>query len=63
MERIYISDLKERIGQEVRIRGRVDTIRDQGKIIFLIVRDKTGKVQAVAWHQDEDVFKIAKSLT
>ena len=63
MQRTYISELKEKIGEKVRIRGRVDTIRDQGKIIFLIVRDKTGKVQTVAWHQDEDVFKSAKSLT
>ena len=63
MERTYILDLKEKIGEIVRIRGRVDTIRDQGKIIFLIIRDKTGKIQSVAWHQDEEVFKIAKSLT
>ncbi len=56
MQRTYISDLKEKIGEKVRIRGRVDTIRDQGKIIFLIIRDKTGKVQSVAWHNDEEVF-------
>jgi aspartyl-tRNA synthetase len=63
MERTYIADLKEKIGEKVRIRGRVDTIRDQGKIIFLVIRDKTGKVQTVAWHQDDEVFKKAKLLT
>ncbi|MDD3474701.1 MAG: aspartate--tRNA(Asn) ligase [Candidatus Dojkabacteria bacterium] len=63
MERTYITDLKEKIGEEIRIRGRVDTIRDQGKIIFLVIRDKTGKVQTVAWHQDEEVFQNAKHLT
>lgn len=63
MERSYTADLKEKMGEEVRIRGRVDTIRDQGKIIFLIIRDKKGKVQTVAWHQDEEVFKKAKKLT
>jgi aspartyl-tRNA synthetase len=63
MERTYISNLKEKIGEKVRIRGRVDTIRDQGKIIFLIIRDKTGKVQTVAWHQDEEVFEKAKHIT
>lgn len=63
MERTYIKDLGEYIGKEVRIRGRVDTIRDQGKIIFIILRDRSGKVQTVAWYQDEEVFKSAKSLT
>jgi aspartyl-tRNA synthetase len=63
MERSYTADLKDKIGEEVRIRGRVDTIRDQGKIIFLIIRDKTGKIQTVAWHQDGDVFEEAKQLT
>ena len=63
MERTYIKDLKELIGKEVRIRARVDTIRDQGKIIFIILRDRSGKVQSVAWHGNEEVFKIAKGLT
>lgn len=63
MKRTYIEDLKDEIGKEIRIRGRVDIIRDQGKIIFLVIRDKTGKVQTVAWHQDEEVFKKAKLLT
>lgn len=63
MERIHIKDLGEYIGKQVRIRGRVDTIRDQGKILFLVIRDRSGKVQTVAWHGDEDVFKTAKSLT
>lgn len=63
MERTYISDLKDLIGKEVRIRGRVDTIRDQGKIIFVVLRDRTGKVQTVAWHQDNEVFATIKSIT
>ncbi len=62
MERTLVKDLKEYIGKEVRVRGRVDTIRDQGKIIFVILRDRTGKVQTVAWHGDEEVFKTAKTL-
>jgi len=63
MKRTYISELKQKIGEKIRIRGRVDTIRDQGKIIFLVIRDKTGKVQTVAWYENEEVFKKAKSLT
>jgi aspartyl-tRNA synthetase len=63
MERTYIKDLKEYIGKEVRVRGRVDTIRDQGKIIFLLIRDKTSKAQFVCWHENEELFKSVKTLT
>ncbi len=64
MERIYISALKEIIGEKVRIRGRVDTIRDQGKIVFLVIRDITGKVQCVSWSGgNTEVFNISKNLT
>ena len=63
MERTYIGELKDHIGEEVRIRGRVDTIRDQGKILFIMVRDKSGIVQSIAWYSDKKVFKMAKTLT
>jgi len=64
MERTYISELKNNIGKTVRVRGRVDTLRDQGKIIFLVLRDITGKVQTVAWSGgNTDVFNTVKSLT
>jgi aspartyl-tRNA synthetase len=64
MERTLIGQLNEEIGKEVRIRGRVDTVRDQGKIVFLVIRDRSGKVQAVAWqgNGDELIGKV-KSLT
>jgi aspartyl-tRNA synthetase len=64
MKRILVANLKENIGKEVRVRGRVDTIRDQGKIIFLIIRDKSGSVQAVSWiGNGEELFNTVKSLT
>lgn len=64
MERTYISSLKDLIGKKVRIRGRVDTLRDQGKIVFLILRDITGKVQTVSWSGGNiEVFNSVKSLT
>lgn len=46
--RIFIKDLSEFVGQEVSVNGWVDIRRDQGKLIFLDIRDTTGKVQAVA---------------
>lgn len=47
MERTYIKNLKDKIGQEVVIKGWVDVRRDQGKLIFFDFRDMTGCVQGV----------------
>ncbi|MCC6323564.1 aspartate--tRNA ligase [Candidatus Nomurabacteria bacterium] len=45
--RIYIKDLKNHIGNEVVIAGWVDVRRDQGKMVFVDMRDMTGLVQGV----------------
>ncbi len=45
--RIYIKDLQNHIGNEVVIAGWVDVRRDQGKMVFVDMRDMTGKVQGV----------------
>jgi nondiscriminating aspartyl-tRNA synthetase len=65
MNRTLIKDLGQKIGEQVRIRGRVNIIRDQGKIVFLIIRDRTGKIQVVNWEkgQTEENTKVVKSLT
>ncbi len=47
MERIYIKDLGQKVGEEVLIKGWVDVVRDQGKMAFFDFRDMTGKVQGV----------------
>lgn len=48
MQRTYIKDLKDWIGKEVSISGWVDVRRDHGKLIFIDLRDVSGKVQMVA---------------
>lgn len=45
--RVYIKDLKNYVGQEVKIAGWVDVRRDQGKMVFFDFRDMTGYVQGV----------------
>jgi aspartyl/asparaginyl-tRNA synthetase len=47
LQRILIDQLDKKIGQEVKISGFVQTIRDQGSIKFLIIRDISGTVQVV----------------
>lgn len=46
MERTPIAELRNAIGQKVKIQGFLQTLRDQKKMQFLIVRDITGLVQA-----------------
>lgn len=48
MKRTYIEDLKKHIDKSVTIAGWVDVRRDHGKLIFIDLRDRTGKVQIVA---------------
>ena len=49
MERTLIGNLRSSIGQKVTIKGWLQTLRDQKKMQFLIVRDRTGLVQVAYW--------------
>ncbi|MHC4478709.1 MAG: amino acid--tRNA ligase-related protein, partial [Planctomycetota bacterium] len=46
-ERTCISELKDNVGQEVRLRGWLYRARSSGKVQFLIIRDGTGLCQCV----------------
>ena len=54
MKRTLIKDLKNHIGEDVKIAGWVHTIRDHGKVVFIVLRDRTGTVQAVASNDYND---------
>ncbi|RJR23841.1 aspartate--tRNA(Asn) ligase [Candidatus Microgenomates bacterium] len=47
MNRTLVSETTAKIGEEVLVKGWVNTRRDHGKIIFIDLRDKTGLVQVV----------------
>ena len=49
MERTYIGDLHQHIGDTVKLQGYLQTLRDQKKMQFLILRDTTGLVQVAFW--------------
>lgn len=47
MKRTLIQDLRAETGRTVKVQGWLQTLRDQKKMQFLIIRDGTGTVQAV----------------
>ena len=63
MERTYIEDLQNLVGQKVKICGWVQTIRDQGGIKFILVRERTGIIQVVVTAGQRDLGKIVSHLT
>ena len=60
--RTLIKNLKENIGKEIIVQGWIDVRRDQGKLIFLDIRDFSGKVQAVVLPNYEEVKSVAEKL-
>jgi len=60
--RIHVKELGEHVGEEVTIAGFVQTIRDQGKIKFLILRDVSGTAQAVVLSDNQEALKIVKEF-
>ena len=61
-DRTYIKDLNTKIGSEATIAGWVDIRRDQGKMIFMDMRDMSGKVQCVVLPNHEEALEIAKTI-
>ncbi|HVX92688.1 MAG TPA: aspartate--tRNA(Asn) ligase [Candidatus Dojkabacteria bacterium] len=52
MERTYIKDLKEKIGKEVLLKGWIHTLRAQGSMVFIILRDVTGLIQCISLNKE-----------
>lgn len=64
MQKIYISNLSEYIGQQISLKGWLYNKRSSGKIKFLILRDGTGYLQCVYFKGNvtPEVFELADSL-
>jgi aspartyl-tRNA synthetase len=58
MQRIFIGKLHESIDQEVTIAGFIGGKRSHGKVVFLDLRDNTGKIQSVSTI-NQDFFNTA----
>ncbi|TAK04066.1 aspartate--tRNA(Asn) ligase [Patescibacteria group bacterium] len=63
MERTLVGDLPKADGQTVRVKGWVQTIRDQKRMQFVIVRDHSGIVQIACEKTDSPLNALVSSLT
>jgi len=51
MQRTLVKETVENVDQRVKLEGWVDTKRDHGKLTFIDLRDRTGKVQCVGFQK------------
>jgi len=60
-----IRDIGEHVGGEARLKGWIYNFRSSGKILFIILRDGTGKIQCVVEGTSvgEETFEKASALT
>ncbi len=65
MKDVYIEDISNYVGEEVRLKGWLYNKRSSGKIHFLIVRDGTGFLQATVIKNEvsSEVFELSDRLT
>lgn len=65
METTPIGSLRQHIGEQVKIQGWLQVLRDQKKMQFLVVRDRTGAVQVAFWRQSDPALaeQISKLTT
>src|SRR4030042_7000236 len=63
MSRTLVKETLEKIGEKVKLQGWVETRRDHGQLVFIELRDRSGKVQVVGGEEmgklhHEDVIEI-----
>ncbi|MFQ6112550.1 MAG: asparagine--tRNA ligase [bacterium] len=64
-DQVYIADVSKHVGKEVRIYGWLYNKRSSGKLWFLLIRDGTGIIQAVAFRGgvDEEIFQRCEEVS
>lgn len=55
MQRTLVLETLKQVGKEVKLQGWVDTKRDHGKVTFIDLRDKSGKIQCVGYKMMGDL--------
>ena len=65
MNKLRFCDLKEHYNEEVVLKGFIDNLRDLQYVQFLVLRDRTGKIQVTIEKNDDnkELNEIVSSLT
>lgn len=53
MERTLVGELRNHLDQTVKVQGWLHVLRDQKKIQFIVLRDRTGQVQITHWKPND----------
>lgn len=61
-QRVTIGELTSHVGKNVKVFGWVANRRDQGKMIFLDLRDNSGKVQSICLPANTAALEVASVL-
>ncbi|MDD5083632.1 MAG: aspartate--tRNA(Asn) ligase [Candidatus Moranbacteria bacterium] len=62
MERMLIGETPQHIGESVRLAGWVHIRRDHGKLIFIDLRDRSGKIQMIIVPDHVEAYEAAKGV-
>ncbi len=62
MQRIFINETINKIGEKIKVSGWVNVRRDHGKLIFIDLRDRSGLLQVVFSGASKDLWKLADAL-
>lgn len=62
MQRTLIKDASAQVGNEVTLKCWIDVRRDQGKMVFLDLRDASGKIQAVVLPSHTEALAVAQKI-
>ena len=64
--KVNVNELKNYVGEEIVFSGFIDAIRDKKWVMFVILRDATGKVQMTIEKSDEnnkELLEIMSNVT
>lgn len=62
MERIFVAETVQKVGEEVLVKGWVHKRRDMGKLIFIDLRDRSGLLQVVFAPDNKALLEAANAL-
>lgn len=62
LERTLISEAVGKVGETISLSGWISVRRDHGKLVFFVLRDRSGQVQLVVTPEKAEVIEAAKDI-